>query len=156
MTRTLRFTLPFPMLAYPFYLVSSLICILDSPTSSFMCFDCNIYLFGFYQWNRSPGKTGSHFNPSSDLFVPVEKKDVITSTICWTAMFALLVGLNFVVGPMQMLKLYGIPYWVFYVSLIIFPLYHRKSHWIEFLIWEKRNKKKKKKFLIWDFDSNFR
>ncbi|GJV61816.1 hypothetical protein Tco_1467916 [Tanacetum coccineum] len=37
-TRTLRFTLPFPMLAYPFYL-----------------------------WNRSPGKTGSHFDPSSEF-----------------------------------------------------------------------------------------
>ena len=67
--------------------------------------------------NRSPGKSGSHFDPSSDLFAPVEKKDVITSTICWTAMFALLVGLNFVVGPIQMLKLYGIPYWVIFIPL---------------------------------------
>ncbi|CAN1303585.1 Omega-3 fatty acid desaturase, chloroplastic [Linum perenne] len=45
-TRSMRFTLPFPMLAYPFYL-----------------------------WNRSPGKTGSHFDPSSDLFMASEKKD---------------------------------------------------------------------------------
>ena len=62
------------------------------------------------QWSRSPGKTGSHFNPDSDLFVPSERKDVITSTICWTAMAALLVGLGFVMGPVQLLKLYGIPY----------------------------------------------
>ncbi|KAH1256609.1 Omega-3 fatty acid desaturase, chloroplastic [Glycine max] len=80
-TRILRFTLPFPLLAYPIYL-----------------------------WSRSPGKTGSHFNPDSDLFVPSERKDVITSTICWTAMAALLVGLGFVMGPVQLLKLYGIPY----------------------------------------------
>ncbi|KAF8391428.1 hypothetical protein HHK36_023733 [Tetracentron sinense] len=40
----------------------------------------------------SPGKTGSHFHPSSDLFVPNENNDVITSTACWTAMTALLVG----------------------------------------------------------------
>ncbi|CAI0539598.1 unnamed protein product [Linum tenue] len=45
-TRTLRFTLPFPMLAYPFYL-----------------------------WSRSPGKSGSHFDPNSDLFVASERKD---------------------------------------------------------------------------------
>lgn len=64
------------------------------------------------QWNRSPGKTGSHFDPNSDLFVPSEKNDVITSTASWTAMAALLVGLSFVIGPIQMLKLYGIPYWV--------------------------------------------
>jgi len=63
-----------------------------------------------FQWNRSPGKTGSHFDPNSDLFVPSERKDVITSTICWTAMAALLVGLGFVMGPIQLLKLYGIPY----------------------------------------------
>ncbi|GJU52111.1 hypothetical protein Tco_1221666 [Tanacetum coccineum] len=50
-----------------------------------------------------------------NLFNAVEKKDVLTSTICWTTMAALLVGLNFVVGPMQILKLYGIPYWKYSV-----------------------------------------
>jgi fatty acid desaturase len=64
------------------------------------------------QWSRSPGKKGSHFHPDSDLFVPNERKDVITSTACWTAMAALLVCLSFVMGPFQVLKLYGIPYWV--------------------------------------------
>lgn len=74
------------------------------------------------QWGRSPGKTGSHFDPNSDLFVPNERKDVITSTVCWTAMAALLVGLCFVMGPVQMLKLYGVPYWVisiFFTILIV-------------------------------------
>ncbi|PRQ42918.1 putative acyl-lipid Delta(12)-acetylenase [Rosa chinensis] len=94
-TKMLRFTLPFPLLAYPFYL-----------------------------WNRSPGKTGSHFEPSSDLFVPNEKKDVITSTVCWIAMAALLVGLSFVIGPIQMLKLYGIPYWVFVMWLDLVTYLH--------------------------------
>ena len=70
------------------------------------------FVFWLLQWNRSPGKTGSHFDPNSDLLNVAEEKDVLTSTICWTTMAALLVGLNFVVGPMQMLKLYGIPYWV--------------------------------------------
>ncbi|KAL6133053.1 hypothetical protein ACLB2K_065290 [Fragaria x ananassa] len=98
-TQMLRFTLPFPLLAYPFYL-----------------------------WNRSPGKTGSHFEPSSDLFVPSEKKDVITSTVCWTAMAALLVGLSFVIGPIQMLKLYGIPYWVFVMWLDLVTYLHHHGH----------------------------
>ncbi len=38
-----RLVLPLPMLAYPFYL-----------------------------WQRSPGKTGSHFNPKTDLFTEAE------------------------------------------------------------------------------------
>ena len=75
------------------------------------------------QWSRSPGKTGSHFDPSSDLFVPSERKDVITSTVCWTAMAALLVGLGFVMSPMQLLKLYGVPYWVNPVSSIFILVY---------------------------------
>ncbi|XVE99770.1 hypothetical protein REPUB_Repub03eG0229700 [Reevesia pubescens] len=90
-TRLLRFTLPFPMLAYPIYL-----------------------------WGRSPGKRGSHFHPDSDLFVPNERKDVITSTACWTAMAGLLAYLSFAMGPIQLLKLYGIPYWVCLVPLFLF------------------------------------
>jgi len=76
------------------------------------------------QWNRSPGKQGSHYHPDSDLFLPKEKKDVLTSTACWTAMAALLVCLNFVMGPIQMLKLYGIPYWVSSTSV---PLRFRQT-----------------------------
>lgn len=64
------------------------------------------------QWGRSPGKSGSHFDPNSDLFVPNERKDVITSTLCWTAMASVLVVLGCVMGPVQLLKLYGVPYWV--------------------------------------------
>jgi hypothetical protein len=64
------------------------------------------------QWSRSPGKSGSHFHPSSDLFQPNEKKDILTSTACWLAMAGLLAGLTVVMGPLQMLKLYGVPYWV--------------------------------------------
>ncbi|KAL3826118.1 hypothetical protein ACJIZ3_022147 [Penstemon smallii] len=98
-TRNLRFSVPFPMLAFPFYL-----------------------------WNRSPGKTGSHFDPNSDLFVPNERKNVITSTICWTAMAALLVGLSFVIGPIQMIKLYGLPYWGFVMWLDLVTYLHHHGH----------------------------
>lgn len=114
-TQMLRFTLPFPMLAYPFYLVSILLL-----TSQFerlsCCFqpfsDTIVFMMIQLQWGRSPGKKGSHFDPNSDLFLPRERKDIITSTACWTAMAALLVCLSFVMGPVQVLKLYGIPYWV--------------------------------------------
>ncbi|KAK4489274.1 hypothetical protein RD792_005071 [Penstemon davidsonii] len=98
-TKILRFTLPFPMLAYPFYL-----------------------------WGRSPGKKGSHFHPDSDLFVPNERKDIITSTVCWTTMVALLVGLSFVMGPVQLLKLYGIPYLGFVMWLDFVTYLHHHGH----------------------------
>ncbi|KAL9252034.1 Omega-3 fatty acid desaturase, chloroplastic-like protein [Drosera capensis] len=98
-TKLLRFTLPFPLLAYPFYL-----------------------------WGRSPGKSGSHFHPNSDLFVSSEKKDIITSTVCWTAMAALLVGLSFVMGPLQLLKLYGIPYVIFVMWLDLVTYLHHHGH----------------------------
>ncbi|KAJ6819437.1 omega-3 fatty acid desaturase, chloroplastic-like [Iris pallida] len=98
-TKKLRFSLPFPMLAYPFYL-----------------------------WSRSPGKKGSHFHPSSDLFLPNEKKDVITSTACWSAMVAILAGLTWFMGPLQMLKLYFIPYWVFVMWLDFVTYLHHHGH----------------------------
>ncbi|KAJ6746936.1 TEMPERATURE-SENSITIVE SN-2 ACYL-LIPID OMEGA-3 DESATURASE (FERREDOXIN) CHLOROPLASTIC [Salix koriyanagi] len=98
-TKMLRFTVPFPMLAYPIYL-----------------------------WSRSPGKSGSHFDPNSDLFVPSERKDVITSTLCWTAMAALLVGLSFVMGPSQLLKLYGVPYVGFVMWLDLVTYLHHHGH----------------------------
>lgn len=67
------------------------------------------------QFIRSPGKKGSHFHPDSDLFVPTERKDVITSTASWLAMVALLVGLGFVMGPIPLLMLYGVPYVVSFI-----------------------------------------
>ncbi|CAN6469847.1 unnamed protein product [Victoria cruziana] len=97
--KTLRFTAPFPMLAYPFYL-----------------------------WGRSPGKSGSHFHPDSSLFVPNEKKDVIVSTVCWSAMVALLVGLSCWLGPISMLKLYGVPYLMFVMWLDFVTYLHHHGH----------------------------
>ncbi|KAE8726780.1 Omega-3 fatty acid desaturase [Hibiscus syriacus] len=98
-TRLLRFTLPFPMLAYPIYL-----------------------------WSRSPGKSGSHFDPGSDLFGPNERTDIITSTACWAAMVGLLVYLSSAMGPIQLLKLYGIPYWIFVMWLDLVTYLHHHGH----------------------------
>jgi fatty acid desaturase len=61
---------------------------------------------------RSPGKSGSHFLPSSDLFSPKERGDVVVSTTCWCIMLALLLGMACMFGPLQVLKMYGVPYLV--------------------------------------------
>ncbi|XP_022948579.1 omega-3 fatty acid desaturase, endoplasmic reticulum-like [Cucurbita moschata] len=98
-TRILRFSLPFPIFAYPFYLM----------------------------W-RSPGKEGSHFNPYSDIFAPNERKDIVISTSCWTIMAVLLVYLSFVFGPTQIFKLYGVPYWVFVIWLDVVTYLHHHGY----------------------------
>nr|WDA53421.1 omega-3 fatty acid desaturase [Erycina pusilla] len=99
LTKKLRFTIPFPLLAFPLYL-----------------------------WSRSPGKDGSHFNPESDLFVQSERIDVITSTTCWLAMVALLTGLTFVMGPLQIFQLYAIPYCIFVMWLDFVTYLHHHGH----------------------------
>ncbi|CAA6654756.1 unnamed protein product [Spirodela intermedia] len=99
LTKIMRFSVPFPLLAYPIYL-----------------------------WKRSPGKEGSHFHPDSDLFLPNEKKDVLTSTACWTAMAAILAGLTCVMGPMWMLKLYFVPYVIFVMWLDFVTYMHHHGH----------------------------
>eukprot|EP00899_Mesostigma_viride_P022170 jgi/Mesvir1/3137/Mv16308-RA.1 len=94
-----RFTLPWAMFAYPFYL-----------------------------WSRSPGKTGSHFDPSSDLFVPSERTDVLTSTACYFGMLAILGGLTYYLGPMMMFKLYFMPYWINVIWLDVVTYLHHHGY----------------------------
>ncbi|GFS39268.1 fatty acid desaturase 7 [Actinidia rufa] len=98
-TKFLRFKVPFPLFAYPFYL-----------------------------WSRSPGKKGSHFNPNSGLFLPSERRYVLTSTMCWCIMIALLLCASIVVGPVQLLKVYGVPYLVFVMWLDIVTYLHHHGH----------------------------
>ncbi|MQM01685.1 hypothetical protein Taro_034440 [Colocasia esculenta] len=98
-TWKLRFTFPFPLLAWPIYL-----------------------------WFRSPGKTGSHFNPYSDLFSPSDRADVVTSTLCWTAMALLLARWTCAMGTTAMLKLYWVPYLVFVMWLDCVTYLHHHGH----------------------------
>ncbi|KAH7656783.1 omega-3 fatty acid desaturase (delta-15 desaturase) protein [Dioscorea alata] len=108
-TLKLRFTIPFPMLAYPVYLL-----------------------------RRSPGKQGSHFHPDSELFHPKDRKDVITSTLCCMAMVILLTGAALVFGPSFILKLYVAPYFVFIMWLdLVTYLHHHGYH--EKLPWYRGN-----------------
>lgn len=127
LSKKLRFTIPFPLLAYPIYLVSfnSTIFCVKFQVKKMLCL---LILWSILlQWTRSPGKSGSHYDPNSDLFTPNEKKDVITSTACWSAMVASLVGLSFVMGPIQLLKLYGIPYVVSLSNWIILLVITQKD-----------------------------
>jgi len=72
----------------------------------------NIYLVHeivVFWWSISPIKKGSHFHYDIDLFVPSEKKDILTSTSCWSAIVSLLVRITTFMGPTQIIKFYVIP-----------------------------------------------
>nr|ABV00680.1 microsomal omega-3 fatty acid desaturase A [Glycine max] len=99
MTRLVRFTVPFPLFVYPINLFS-----------------------------RSPGKEGSHFNPYSNLFPPSERKGIAISTLCWVTMFSMLIYLSFITSPVLLLKLYGIPYWIFVMWLDFVTYLHHHGH----------------------------
>ncbi|KAI3461663.1 hypothetical protein Pfo_018326 [Paulownia fortunei] len=98
-TKFLRYKIPFPIFAYPLYL-----------------------------WYRSPGKSGSHFDPYSQLFRPNERKLVMTSTICWAAMLAFLFSLSIIIGPLLLLNLYLIPYLIFVMWLDTVTYLHHHGH----------------------------
>lgn len=92
-----------------------------------------LWLWIVMQWSRSPGKKGSHFDPNSDLFLPNEKKDIIASTLCWTAMVGLLVGLSCAFGPATIFKLYGVPYLVgpyVFLCLILMVSFSAIGWWL--------------------------
>ena len=54
----------------------------------------NLLAYPIYLFMRSPGRPGSHFNPSSPLFKPSERQNVRTSVIWWVGMVALLLVRN--------------------------------------------------------------
>ncbi len=83
-----------------------------------------LFLYPIYLFQRSPGKTGSHFNPSCSLFKPWEKWEVITSTVCCIAMVALLGAMTYQWGLMWLLKYYLGPYVVFVMWLDLVTYLH--------------------------------
>ena len=87
-------------------------------------FELVLFLYPLYLFKRSPGKKGSHFLPSSPLFRPSEKWDVITSTTCWTLMVGLLGLLTYQWGWLWLLKYYLGPYVVFIVWLDLVTFLH--------------------------------
>lgn len=103
-----RLTLPWALLAYPFYL-----------------------------WKRTPGKTGSHYDPECDLFTPNEAQLVHTSNRFLQGMLAVLAGCTLWLGPMAMLKLYVMPYWfnVMWLMLVTYLHHHGPSDKEEKMPW---------------------
>lgn len=89
-------------------------------------FRFNILLLAYpiYLFRRTPGKAGSHFLPSSSIFRPAEKWDVITSTVLWGMMIGLLAVLSFQFGALWLLKYYLGPYVVFVIWLDLVTFMH--------------------------------
>lgn len=83
-----------------------------------------LFLYPLYLFKRSPGKKGTHFDPSCDLFKPSEKWDVITSTVCCVLMVALLAFLTYQWGVMWLVKYYLGPYVVFVMWLDLVTFLH--------------------------------
>ena len=83
-----------------------------------------LWLYPLYLFFRSPGRAGSHFLPSSDLFRPSEKWDVITSTACWTLFVGFLAWLGFHFGPLFLFTYYVMPYLVFVAWLDLVTFLH--------------------------------
>jgi acyl-lipid omega-3 desaturase len=89
-----------------------------------MRFHFFLLAYPLYLFRRSPGKQGSHFMPTSPLFRPSERNDVIFSTVCWSAMVALLGGLTYQYGWLFLLKYYLGPYIVFVIWLDLVTFLH--------------------------------
>lgn len=103
-----RLTLPWAMFAYPFYL-----------------------------WRRSPGKEGSHYDPSCDLFTPQERNLVLTTNAFMLGMVAVLGACTWWLGPMAVLKLYVVPYWlnVVWLDVVTYLHHHGPSDENEKMPW---------------------
>ncbi len=90
----------------------------------FLRYQMVLFLYPLYLFKRSPGKEGTHFFPSSPLFKPSEKWDIITSTVCWGAMIALLGFLTYQWGIIWLIKYYLMPYIVFVMWLDLVTYLH--------------------------------
>ena len=87
-------------------------------------FQLLLLAYPIYLFVGSHDRDGSHFLPSSGLFKPSEKWDVITSTICLVLMLAFLgvLGLNY--GLLFVVKFYLMPYIVFVMWLDLVTYLH--------------------------------
>lgn len=94
-----------------------------------MRFSLFLFAYPVYLFMRSPGRAkGSHFLPSSPLFRPSEKWDVLTSTACWSLMVAGLAWVGFTAGPLFLFTYYVMPYLVFVVWLdLVTYLHHTEA-----------------------------
>lgn len=80
--------------------------------------------YPIYLFRRSPDREGSHFLPSSPLFRPSEKWDVLTSTSLWVLMVGFLGGLTYQFGWLFLFKYYFVPYLIFVMWLALVTFLH--------------------------------
>lgn len=81
--------------------------------------------YPIYLFRRSPSRPGgTHFSPSSPLFKPSEKWDVLTSTIWLIGMLGLLAGIGYQYGLVFLATYYLVPYVIFVVWLDLVTFLH--------------------------------
>ncbi|CAM9496096.1 unnamed protein product [Phaeothamnion confervicola] len=66
--------------------------------------------YPFYLFLRTPGESGSHFDPKCDLFVDSEAGDVKTSARWYAGMLAVLAAVGAKFGFLFLAKMYLVPY----------------------------------------------
>nr|ACD03846.1 omega-3 fatty acid desaturase [Lobosphaera incisa]AGZ87952.1 plastid omega-3 fatty acid desaturase [Lobosphaera incisa H4301]ART29444.1 omega-3 fatty acid desaturase [Lobosphaera incisa] len=94
-----------------------------------LAFPLPLFAYPFYLWQRSPGKTGSHYDPKCDLFVPQEAPMIRTSNAFMLGMLAILGACTYALGPLAMFNLYFIPYVINVVWLdAVTYLHHHGPH----------------------------
>jgi len=84
----------------------------------------SMFAYPFYLMSRSPGKSGSHFDPNCELFSKSEAKLIKTSNKFFAGMLAILAACTYFLGPLAVLKLYVVPYWVNVVWLDVVTYLH--------------------------------
>ncbi len=93
----------------------------------FVRFYGSLLAYPFYLFFRSPGRAGSHFLPSSKLFRPSERRDVLTSTLCCAAMVVFLGWLGVTQGLLFLATYYVMPYLVFVMWLDFVTFLHHSE-----------------------------
>lgn len=87
-------------------------------------FQLLLLAYPVYLFVGTRGNNHSHFSPQNQLFKPSEKRDIITSTICWSLMVTGLVMLGVQFGLLFVVKYYLMPYLVFVVWLDLVTYLH--------------------------------
>nr|AGF90969.1 omega-3 fatty acid desaturase [Chlamydomonas sp. ICE-L] len=93
--------------------------------------------FPAYLWGRSPGKEGSHYDPSCELFAPNERNMILTSNAFMIGMVAILAGATYALGIPAMAALYLVPYLigVSWLSVTTYLHHHGPSDAEEKIPW---------------------
>ncbi|KAJ9530495.1 hypothetical protein QJQ45_012477 [Haematococcus lacustris] len=97
----------------------------------------SLFAYPFYLWQRSPGKTGSHYDPNCDLFTPAEGQQIVTSNAFLIGMLGVLAAATYALGPLAMFNLYVIPYWmnVVWLDVVTYLHHHGSSNPAEKMPW---------------------